>query len=42
MSNEYNSNTSKQRKIIDYISLMTDEFLIKEYENNCELVVNKK
>ncbi len=35
MSDDYKSSTSKQRKIIDYISLMTDEFLIKEYENNC-------
>ena len=42
MSDEYNSSTSKQRKIIDYISLMTDEFLIKEYETNCEINVNKK
>ena len=42
MNDEYNSTTSNERKIIDYISLMTDEFLIKEYENNCNLVVNKK
>ena len=42
MSEEYNSSTSKQRKIIDYISLMTDEFLIKEYETNCDINVNKK
>ena len=42
MSDEYKANTSKQRKIIDYISLMTDEFLIKEYETNCKLNVNKK
>ena len=42
MSDEYNSSTSKQRKIIDYISLMTDEFLIKEYETNCKSNVNKK
>ncbi len=42
MSDEYNKETPKQRKIIDYISLMTDEFLIKEYENNCSLIVNKK
>ena len=42
MSDEYKANTPKQRKIIDYISLMTDEFLIKEYETNCKLNVNKK
>ncbi len=42
MSNDYKKETSKQRMIIDYISLMTDEFLIKEYENNCSLIVNKK
>jgi dGTPase len=35
MSNDYKKETSKQRMIIDYISLMTDEFLIKEYEKNC-------
>ena len=42
MSDDYNRDTPKQRKIIDYISLMTDEFLIKEYESNCEINVNKK
>ena len=42
MSEEYNRTTSNERKIIDYISLMTDEFLIKEYETNCEINVNKK
>ena len=35
MSNDYKKETSKQRMIIDYISLMTDEFLIKEFEKNC-------
>lgn len=32
MSDDYLKNTSDKRKVIDYLSLMTDEFLIKEYE----------
>ena len=36
MDQNYLDTTSNQRKIIDYISLMTDEFLIKEYETNCQ------
>lgn len=32
MSSDYNENTLDKRKVIDYLSLMTDEFLIKEYE----------
>ena len=31
MNNEYINNTNDKRKIIDYLSLMTDEYLIKEY-----------
>ena len=34
MDNKYLTNTRDKRKIIDYLSLMTDEFLIHEYENN--------
>jgi len=33
MSSDYNENTLDKRKVIDYLSLMTDEFLIKEYDN---------
>jgi len=36
MDQKYLDTTSNQRIIIDYISLMTDEFLIKEYETNCQ------
>lgn len=32
MCDDYLNNTSDKRKVIDYLSLMTDEFLIKEYE----------
>lgn len=32
MNEEYKKNTSKERVVIDYISGMTDNFLIKEYE----------
>ena len=42
MNPEYLETTSNPRKIIDYISLMTDEFLIREYESNCLSLVNKK
>ncbi len=35
MDSNYVLETSNERKIIDYISLMTDEFLIREYEANC-------
>ncbi len=35
---EYIENTSNQRKVIDYISLMTDEYLMAEYNK----LVNKK
>ncbi len=34
MSEEYNKDTKLERKIIDYLAMMTDEFLIKEYEEN--------
>ncbi len=34
MSDSYNKETKLERKIIDYLALMTDEFLIKEYEEN--------
>ena len=42
MNPEYLETTSNPRKIIDYISLMTDEFLMREYESNCLSLVNKK
>jgi len=32
MSNDYINNTLDKRIVIDYLALMTDEFLIKEYE----------
>lgn len=32
MNNSYINNTLDKRMVIDYLSLMTDEFLIKEYE----------
>ena len=32
MSEEYLKNTSNERKVIDYIAGMTDEFFIREYE----------
>ncbi len=33
MSEEYLENTSLERKIIDYLAGMTDEFILKEYED---------
>lgn len=33
MDNEYTNNTKPERIIIDYISGMTDEFFIREYDN---------
>ena len=33
MSKEYLKNTSNERKVIDYIAGMTDEFFISEYQN---------
>lgn len=39
MSSDYNENTLDKRKVIDYLSLMTDEFLIKEYE---KVLVNQE
>lgn len=32
MSQDYLNETNDKRKVIDYLALMTDEFLIKEYE----------
>lgn len=32
MSSEYNQNTSTNRKVIDYLAGMTDDFILKEYE----------
>ena len=32
MSKEYKDNTTNERKVIDYIAGMTDEFIIKEYK----------
>ena len=36
MNQEYLDNTSNERKVIDYIAGMTDDFILKEYKNNCE------
>ena len=33
MSEEYMNNTSDERKVIDYIAGMTDDFMIKEYNS---------
>lgn len=35
MNQEYLNNTSNARKVIDYIAGMTDDFILKEYKNNC-------
>ncbi len=35
MSNEYLSNTSNKRKVLDYISGMTDSFLLNQYDKYC-------
>jgi dGTPase len=32
MTDDYLSNTSNERKVIDYIAGMTDEFFINEYK----------
>jgi dGTP triphosphohydrolase len=32
MTEEYINNTSNARKVIDYISGMTDDFFLEEYE----------
>jgi len=32
MNEDYNTNTSDERKVIDYIAGMTDDFIIREYE----------
>ena len=32
MSKEYKDRTSNERKVIDYIAGMTDEFIIREYK----------
>lgn len=32
MSDEYNRNTSAERKVIDYLAGMTDDFILKEYD----------
>lgn len=32
MSDEYNQNTSAERKVIDYLAGMTDDFILKEYD----------
>ena len=34
MSEEYLNNTKTERKVIDYLAGMTDDFILKEYENN--------
>ncbi len=33
MSEEYTENTSDERKVIDYIAGMTDDFIVKEYNS---------
>ena len=32
LTDEYNNNTTNARKVIDYISGMTDEFFLNEYK----------
>ena len=32
MSDEYNQNTSAERKVIDYLAGMTDDFILREYD----------
>ena len=36
MTKKYLNNTSIGRKVIDYLAGMTDDFILKEYENNIE------
>ena len=36
MNNEYNENNTNARKVIDYMSGMTDDFFLKQYKKYIE------
>lgn len=42
MSSDYLNKTTNARKVIDYISGMTDNFFIKQYEKNFKKTLSKK
>ncbi len=41
MNSKYNENTSSARKVIDFVSGMTDDYFLSQYSKYCKLTDNK-